>query len=74
MEDFSIIEDFGFTKEEVEAIRNKFLYSLDYSDFETMQIVDYELEDDDNHLNLPTGRLVHFPNNLVRKELYAQID
>lgn len=69
-----ITDDFGFKKEEIDAIESHFYITLDYGDWESMQIVDYELEDDENHLNLPTGRLVYFPDKLIRKDMLAQMD
>ncbi len=69
-----LFKELGFEDEEVDAIVNRFDFRLDPNDWESIQVVDYELEDDDNHLNLPTNRLVYFPDELIRKNRLAQID
>ena len=68
------IVELGFSKIEIEAIEEHFLITLSMYDWESIAILDEEEEEDDNHFMLPTGRMVYFPNELLRKELLSQID
>lgn len=75
VETFVIVEDFGFTLEEVEAIKNHFSFSLDYDDWESIIIEeDDQVEEGYNYFRLPTGRIVYFPDELLHKDILAQID
>jgi len=69
-----VIEEFGFTEEEITAIENNFLCSLNYDDWESIQFIDEDCDEDENHFKLPTGRMVYFPDELLRKDVMAQID
>ncbi len=78
-----IKEELGFTEDEMDAIYDHFTCTLDFEDWETIQFIeedDEDLEDiedlneHDNFLKLPTGRIVYFPDELMRKEVLAQID
>lgn len=68
-----VIGELGFKEEEMEAVENHFLYSLDIDDWETLEFID-EGEEDENHFKLPTGRMVYFPDELLHKELLSQMD
>lgn len=80
MLEFLIIEELGFKKEEVDAIKTHFLCRLDQEDWESIELVKDELEDaegiedSENYLKLPTGRIAYFPDDLLHKEILAQID
>ena len=80
MLEFSIMEDFGFTVEEIEEIGGEFTFTLNYGDWgsivlkEVIDLNEEEIEESENHLKLSTGRLAFFPEDLLRKELLAQID
>lgn len=80
MLDFFIIEDFGFEKEEVKIIDSHFTFTLEYYDWELIELLEEgqlegeDIEDSENHLKLPTGRIAYFPDDLLRKELHEQID
>lgn len=68
-----VIDELGFKKEELEVIENFFFCNLDLDDWESIKFIDYD-EEDENHFKLPTGRMVYFPDELLRKDLLAQID
>jgi hypothetical protein len=69
------IEYKGFTAEEINAIEEHFLCRLDLNDWESIEFVnDGEEEEYDNLFKLPTGRMVYFPDELIRKEELAQMD
>lgn len=80
MLEFSIMEDFGFTVEEIEEIGGKFTFTLNYDDWGSIVLIEGidldedEIEDSENHLKLSTGRVAFFPDDLLHKELLAQID
>lgn len=80
MLELSIIEDFGFKKEEIEQIKGEFTFTLNYDDWGSIVLIEEidldedEIEDSENHLKLSTGRVAFFPDDLLRKELLAQID
>lgn len=67
-------EELGFKKEEMDAIENHFFCTLDLDDWESIQFIDENEEEDENFFRLPTGRMVYFPDELLRKDLLAQID
>jgi hypothetical protein len=69
-----ILEQLGFKQEEIEAIENHFLCNLDLDDWESMEFIDDDEEEDENYFKLPTGRMIYFPDKLLHKELLAQID
>jgi hypothetical protein len=66
----------GFKEEEIETIQGHFSCSLNLEDWESISFEedDEEVEGFDNFLKLPTGRVVYFPDELMRKDLLAQID
>lgn len=83
------IESLGFTKEEIKDIVDHFSCNLDLEDWESMRLFDnnadlanyFSIEEqddesleDDNCLRLPTGRWVVFLDELMVKELKAQMD
>ncbi|MGN7760442.1 hypothetical protein [Paenibacillus sp. 22594] len=74
MEDFLITAEFGFTDEEIEAIEKEFSFSLSYEDWESIAILDEIEEEGEQTLLLATGKMVYFPDDLLRKETLAQID
>lgn len=37
-------------------------------------IADEDIEESENHLKLPTGRIAYFPDGLLHKEQLQQID
>lgn len=80
MLEFLIIEEFGFKKEEVDVIESHFTFSIDYYDWDSIVIYNSkdlegdDVEDCENFLKLPTGRVAYFPDDLLRKEFNAQID
>ncbi len=70
------IREMGFREDEIQAIENHFLCTLDYNDWETICFIkeeDYD-EDAEDMLKLPTGRIAYFSDELVKKELMSQID
>lgn len=69
-----ILEELGFKSEEIEAIEKHFLCNLDLADWESMEFVDNDEEEDENFFKLPSGRMVYFPDKLLYKESLAQID
>ncbi|MDM5250027.1 hypothetical protein [Lysinibacillus sp. G4S2] len=80
MLEFLIKEDFGFKEEEIEGIGKHFILSLDYDDWGSIELIEVidldekDIEDSENHLKLSTGRMAYFPDDLLEKELKAQID
>lgn len=80
MLELSIIEDFGFKKEEIEQIEREFTFTLNYDDWGSIVLIEEidldedEIEDSENHLKLFSGRVAFFPIDLLHKELLAQID
>jgi hypothetical protein len=69
-----VIQELGFKKEEMDAIENHFFCNLDLDDWESIEFMDENEEEDENFFRLPTGRMVYFPDELLRKNLLAQID
>jgi hypothetical protein len=83
------IGSLGFTKDEIETISNHFLCNLNFEDWESMSLFDNNEElanyfsieehddeslEDDNCLKLPSGRWVVFTEELMDKEIKAQMD
>lgn len=110
------IEALGFTKKDIEAIGNQFLYSLELEDWESMllfeneeaifkylfiddedkeslidtllemgnisvediedgqSLMEYMIEDGEYRFKLPDGKWVIFTDELLHKEILAQID
>lgn len=64
----------GFEESEIDAIINHFFCNLDMNDWESIEFIDEDEEEDDNFFKLPTGRMVYFPDELVRKDIISQLD
>lgn len=76
-----IIENLGFKKEEMDAIKLHFFCNLIQDDWASIELVDNvdldedeEIEDFDNLLKLPTGRIACFTDELLHKDTLAQMD
>ncbi|MDQ0158977.1 hypothetical protein [Alkalibacillus salilacus] len=68
------IVELGFTKEEISFIESLFISKLELEDWESMEFLEDEEPDNEQIVILPTGRIIYFPDGLMRKELWAQID
>ncbi|MGL5041931.1 MAG: hypothetical protein ACRC6X_02360 [Culicoidibacterales bacterium] len=79
MLDQQIEEEFGFTPTEIVAIYERFLNELTYEDWESVSIEYVEDEDIDDldeqhYLELPTGRVVYFPDYLLDRHDLVEED
>lgn len=74
MKETFVIKELGFKEGEMEAIENHFSCTLNLDDWESIEIIEEEEEESENFFKLPTGRMVYFPDDLLHKEILAQID
>ena len=72
------IQALGFTPEDINAIRKHFLCRISMADWETMRLMDdvdeEDIESQENSLELPSGRVVVFGDDLLYHELLTQMD
>ncbi|MFH0070524.1 hypothetical protein [Peribacillus sp. NPDC056705] len=75
MKEFDI-KELGFVDSEINAIEEHFLMTLSNDDWELISFVDEEEEHEEGNefLKLPTGRWVHFDQELLQQEMLYQID
>ncbi|BBN97487.1 hypothetical protein [Sporolactobacillus terrae] len=71
------IKELGFTDEDIEFVWQHFTCNLELEDWMSIEFVDesegYE-EDGEQFIMLPTGRMINIPQELIHKDVLAQID
>lgn len=70
-----VIEELGFTEEEMDAIRRHLGCSLSQEDWESIDYLDAdEHEESFHYFKLPTGKMVFLPDDLLYKKTLAEMD